>query len=86
MAASMFAGCGAKDARNSANASNENTGTQTQGEQQEAPKEVEKIGIYVPTAGKTEDLAAVMEAVNKISVPEIGVEVEFNAFEFGQWF
>ena len=86
MAASMFAGCGAKDAGNSANASNENTGTQTQGEQQEAPKEVEKISIYVPTAGKTEDLAAVMEAVNKISVPEIGVEVEFNAFEFGQWF
>lgn len=53
---------------------------------QSAPKEVEKIKIYVPTQGKTDDMAKVMEAVNNISREKIGVEVEFKAYDFGQWF
>ena len=50
------------------------------------PKEIEKIKIYVPTGGKTDDIDKVMEEVNKISREKIGVEVEFKTFEFGQWF
>jgi len=51
-----------------------------------APKEIEKIKIYVPTSGKADDIDKVMEAVNNISREKIGVEVEFKTFEFGQWF
>ncbi len=80
MAVSMLAGCG--DAKGET-ASTENGSASGQST---ASQEVEKIKIYVPTAGKTDDLEMVMEAVNEISVPEIGVEVEFKAYEFGQWF
>ncbi len=48
--------------------------------------EVEKIRIYVPTSGKTDDLAEVMAKVNEITKEKINVEVEFQPFQFGQWF
>ena len=48
--------------------------------------EVEKIKIYVPTSGASEDIDNVMAAVNEITREKIGVEVEFKPFEFGQWF
>ena len=47
---------------------------------------VEKIRVYVPTGGKADDMDRVMEKVNEITREKIGVEVEFKAYEFGQWF
>lgn len=49
-------------------------------------QKVEKIKIYVPSAGKSDDMDKVMEAVNAITREKIGVEVEFKAYQFGQWF
>ncbi len=48
--------------------------------------DVEKIKIYLPTSGKTDDLDKVMEKVNAITREKIGVEVEFKVYQFGQWF
>ncbi len=53
---------------------------------QAATGEVEQIRIYVPTSGKFDDMEEVMAAVNEITREKIGVEVEFKAYEFGQWF
>lgn len=47
--------------------------------------EVEKIKVYLPTSGKADDLEMVTEKVNEITRAEIGVEVEFHIYEFGQW-
>lgn len=55
-------------------------------EAKEEPKEIEKIKIFVPSQGKSDDMDKVMEAVNAISREKIGVEVEFKAYDFGQWF
>lgn len=48
--------------------------------------DVEKIKIYLPTSGKTDDLDKVMEKVNAITREKIGVEAEFKYYQFGQWF
>ena len=45
-------------------------------DKEEEPKEIEKIKIFVPTQGKSDDMAKVMDAVNAISREKIGVEVE----------
>lgn len=80
MTLSLLAGCsGGKDndgpsGSNGSNSSNGSSGT------------VEKIKIYVPTSGKFDDMDKVMEAVNTITREKIGVEVEFKAYQFGQWF
>ncbi len=48
--------------------------------------EVEKIKVFVPTSGATDDLATVLEKVNEITREKINVEVEFTPYQFGQWF
>lgn len=72
MCLTLLAGCG----------SNDNPGGDNPG----GSGEVEKIKIYVPTSGKFDDMDKVMEAVNAITREKIGVEVEFKAYQFGQWF
>lgn len=88
MAATLFAGCGDGGAGDSGGGNGGSAGdTQSaQSGKDGAPKEIEKIKVYVPTAGKTDDMDTVMAAVNAITREEIGVEVEFKAYEFGQWF
>lgn len=90
-----LAGCGGnagETAGNGENAGgNENGGaggdSASGTEVSQAPAgEVERIKIYVPTSGKFDDMDEVMAAVNEISREKIGVEVEFHAYEFGQWF
>ncbi len=56
------------------------------GKEEGVSGDVEKIKIYVPTSAKTDDMDKVMEKVNEITREKIGVEVEFKAFQFGQWF
>lgn len=48
--------------------------------------EIETIKIYLPSGSAVDDQAAVLEAVNKISREKIGVEIELQVFQFGQWF
>lgn len=81
---SMLAGCG----KSNTNSEKETAATETTGTEatKTDPTEVEKIKIYVPTSGKTDDMDKVMEAVNEISREKIGVEVEFKSYDFGQWF
>lgn len=80
MAGSLLAGCGSKaevsDNTSAGNASNveANNG------------EVEKVTMYLPTSGKTDDMAAVLDKVNAISREKIGVEVDIKTYEMGQWF
>ena len=82
----MLAGCGGdKDAAGSADGNGSAAGTESSGGSQ-SQAEIEKIKIYVPTANKFDDMDRVMAAVNEISREKIGVEVEFKAYEFGQWF
>jgi putative aldouronate transport system substrate-binding protein len=94
MVATMLAGCGkAKTSNETVAPDTETAGEatdekETAGEEtaQAEPTEVEKIKIYLPTAGKVDDIAKVMEAVNNISREKIGVEAEIKPYEFGQWF
>ena len=82
MCLTLLAGCGGGDNPGGGNdnpgGGNNNPGGGNQ--------QVEKIKIYVPTSGKYDDMDKVMEAVNAITREKIGVEVEFKAFQFGQWF
>lgn len=87
MTATLFAGCGANtEGSNAAAGGAATAGTENAREAQSEPTEVEKIKIYVPTGGKADDMEKVMAAVNDITREKIGVEVEFKAYEFGQWF
>lgn len=88
MMAAMLVGCGegktaSKDESVAVDGKSESEGSQV--DQSEQVK-VEKIKIFTPTGGKTDDIEKVMEEVNKITREKIGVEVEFKAYEFGQWF
>ncbi|SEP85552.1 ABC transporter substrate-binding protein [Butyrivibrio sp. TB] len=81
MTMGILAGCGSSDTTGT----NANDKTQSEtGDSQSG--EVEKIKIYLPTSGKSDDLENVTAAVNEITRQEIGVEVEFHVYEFGQWF
>ena len=81
MTMGILAGCGSSDTTGT----NANDKTQSEtGDSQSG--EVEKIKIYLPTSGKSDDLETVTAAVNDITRQEIGVEVEFHVYEFGQWF
>lgn len=91
----MFAGCGKTNDKTDSTVKQEATTTVTEAttttaatteEVSSEPKEIEKIKIYVPTQGKSDDMAKVIEAVNVISREKIGVEVELKAYDFGQWF
>ncbi|MCF0185063.1 MAG: ABC transporter substrate-binding protein [Bacteroidaceae bacterium] len=84
MVGTLFAGCGSTSEGGTSAGSD--ASTESASADAGAPKEIEKIKIYVPTSGKSDDMDAVMEKVNEISREKIGVEVEFNAYEFGQWF
>lgn len=88
MTVTMLAGCGDAKADGEAVSKDTAAGGNTSAvtATAEAPKEIEKIKVYVPTAGKSDDIDNVMEAVNEITREKIGVEVEFKPYEFGQWF
>lgn len=83
MAVFMLAGCTSKPQSSSLSVS---SGVNSGSSLSEAPKEIEKIKIYLPCAGSFDDAQAVMEKVNEISREKIGVEVEFKFYQFGQWF
>ncbi len=80
MLLTLLAGCGGKsDAPASSGTSAQSGGTS-------APQKIEKIKVYVPTGNNVDDIDMVMEKVNEITREKIGVEVEFKAYQFGQWF
>lgn len=83
---SMFSGCGKTETTTSEDTGTDKEVADNDKATDDVSKEIEKIKIYVPTSGKTDDIDKVMEAVNNISREKIGVEVEFKTFEFGQWF
>ena len=78
MCLTLLAGCGSSDNPGGGGGGGDNPGGGNQ--------QVEKIKIYVPTSGKYDDMDKVMDAVNAITREKIGVEVEFKAYQFGQWF
>jgi putative aldouronate transport system substrate-binding protein len=80
--AGLLAGCGSATESSTVN----DTSVDSSETAAASDQEVEKIKVFVPTGGKADDMEEVMNAVNAITVPEIGVEVEFKAYEFGQWF
>lgn len=89
MTLGILAGCGS-EAASQGGAANGNEANVTDNGSSDAAKsenkEIEKIKVYLPTSGKFDDLDTVTAAVNDITREEIGVEVEFHPYEFGQWF
>ncbi len=90
MAGSLLAGCGSEKAAPSDDtAAATNAPAETTSEDSAAVTnngEVEKVTMYLPTSGKTDDIASVLEKVNAISREKIGVEVDIKTYEMGQWF
>jgi len=80
MLVSLLAGCGGKAETPAAPAEGAQSGSA------DAPKEIEKIKIYVPSGSNVDDIDTVMAKVNEITREKIGVEVEFKVYQFGQWF
>ena len=80
MTVGLLAGCGSSGTPSSG------APAETASDAGDKPAKVEKIRVYVPTSGKYDDLAAVMDKVNEITREKIAVEVEFVPFQFGQWF
>ncbi|MCR5557712.1 MAG: extracellular solute-binding protein [Butyrivibrio sp.] len=85
MAMGLLAGCGSST-EGTTGTNSTATVTETKTSDKADSQEVEKIKVYLPTSGKFDDLDNVMAAVNEITTKEIGVEVEFHPYEFGQWF
>lgn len=86
LAVSALAACGKTDSSAASTGVGTDAAAQAGSSGEGEGGEIEKIKVYVPSAGKVDDMAAVMEEVNKITREEIGVEVEFHVYEFGQWF
>lgn len=90
MGTTILAGCGGSgntDSSNNVSSENANGGQTTGSESiAEGTGEIETIKMYQPSGGNVTDLAMVLDAINEISREKIGVEVELQVFEFGQWF
>ena len=89
MAGSLLAGCGSSAEVSSSEASQSaaSEGKETDAKEEKAAnQEIEKVTMYLPTSGKTDDMAAVLEKVNAITTDKIGVEVDIKTYEMGQWF
>ncbi len=90
MAGSLLAGCGSeKSASSNETAASAEAPSETASDDGAAVinnGEVEKITMYLPTSGKTDDIATVLEKVNEITTEKIGVELDIKTYEMGQWF
>ncbi len=89
MAGSLLAGCGSSAEVSSSEASQSTASEGKEADAKEekaANQEIEKVTMYLPTSGKTDDMAAVLEKVNAITTDKIGVEVDIKTYEMGQWF
>ncbi len=90
MAAGVLAGCQGSGGTGSAGGDStggaQSTGsaesTQSQGENQKT----ETIKMYCMNMGVASDYQNVEDAINAISVPEIGVAVDLTMMDIGQWF
>lgn len=86
MMTGLVAGCGSSGGADNAGGSDAGGTVSDSGGTGSGSTEVEKIKVYVPSGSKVDDIDTVMAAVNEITREEIGVEVEFKVYEFGQWF
>lgn len=91
MGMTILAGCGGSGNTDLGNggdgdSSNANNGQLSDAGNVDGQGEVETIKMYLPTGNNYTDLETVLEAVNAISREKIGVELEMQVFEFGQWF
>lgn len=83
LALGMLAGCGNPGSDNpGSNNPGGNSGTPGN----DNPGETVTINMYTMGIGNTADYKAVEEAINAISVPEIGVKVNWTVLDIGQWF
>jgi len=81
MIVSTVAGC-SNSADNSTTESRSEATTATGAEKGEE----ETVIMYTPFAGNNEDKAAVVAAINEITTKEIGVKLQWEQFDIGQWF
>ena len=66
--------------------SSEASGSETEAATEGGYTEVEKVILYTPFIGNNEDKDNVVEAINAITRTEIGVELQWEQFDIGQWF
>ncbi len=64
----------------------EASGSETEAATEGGYTEVEKVILYTPFIGNNEDKDNVVEAINAITRTEIGVELQWEQFDIGQWF
>lgn len=81
LAFGLLAGCGG----NNPGSSNPG-GNPADGSQGGTPAETVTINMTTMGIGNTSDYKAVQDAINAISVPEIGVELNWTVLDIGQWF
>ncbi len=85
--ASALTGCGNTGDSSASNGS-QSSGSEVSGSTSqvaEEPGEVETINVTYFSFNKFDDIAQVEAAVNEITEPEIGVHVELNCLEGGQF-
>ncbi len=59
---------------------------QEQAPETEAPAEIETIKIYCMNMGVASEYQNVVDAINAITGPKIGVEIDLTLLDMGQWF
>lgn len=83
MLMSLLAGCEMSSTGKTAQST---SGTETTKSESTRETEVEKITMYTPFVGNNEDKQQIMDAINEITIAEIGVEVDWQQYDIGQWF
>lgn len=81
----MLAGCGGDNRNSGDNGSGNGGQTSEPGDSVEGPGEIETVKMYLPAGNVPTDLDTVLGAINEISREKIGVELDMQIFEFGQW-
>lgn len=93
LTASILAGCGGGNSASTAlgtqdSGAQENSAQagESQAAAEEAPAEIRTVNMITMGIGNTADYKAVQDAINEISRPEIGVELNWTVLDIGQWF
>ena len=88
MAAGVLAGCGGGSGNTASTGSGSAGSDSAAGSEAAAdtPQETETIKMYCMNMGVASDYQNVEDAINAISVPEIGVAVDLTMMDIGQWF
>ena len=84
--AGTLAGCGGSDSGTSGDTAGNAEASGEAVSSEGGSQETEKIVMYCMNMGVASEYQNVEDAINAISIPEIGVEVDMVMLDIGQWF